>query len=83
MVLFDLLYAEQNYYDSIRDNEKLVSELLEIVNKYESYTLADTLMGVKVGNDKYLIKSRILERLSDLLDSMECEDEEGDEDEEE
>ncbi len=75
-ILVDLLIKENEYYESIKENEFLINELSFLINQYEDYSWSDALKGVKIGSDKYLVKQRVNAKLNFLINTFVSDDEE-------
>ena len=69
-ILEDLLKQEKQIYSFYLEDGQVLSEFLKFVGKNESYVVFDALSDVRGGSSKSLVKQRILEKLTNMLDDL-------------
>ena len=70
IVLSDLLKQEKKIYKLYALDGHVLSEFLKYVGKNEGYIFFDALSDIKDGSSKSLVKQRILEKLTNLLNEL-------------
>ncbi len=69
-ILEDLLKQEKQIYSFYLEDGQVLSEFLKFVGKNEGYVVFDALSDVRGGSSKSLVKQRILEKLTNMLDDL-------------